>query len=713
MKLPYFALVLLLVIAGLASGQSSPPTPLTYSYRLAGTDVDVTIEGNGNILFGEVGLHKSANIRLTMANHGQSTWQLASANVTGVGFSVLPQFGPIPAQKEGVIDVTFQPESSGFASAVLTIALDNPLGERQYTTFQLSGSAPLETLLISWSPDSAEFLPAAVRSKLIYPPTRVSSTARAIVRLAAAPGASISLTSVRVQGAGFELAKAPELPVPVPSDGYVELELTFMPSSSASYAGALTLSFGSATAIFTLDGPGVAADLEVSTVSAQGTSVVKPGGTILFPAAQARTASTLVEIIVQNKGAIAGRVTSINATGASFRASRLPPLPRTLEPGEELRVAVEFAPETSGEAAGTLRIDGLIFNLSGAAFEPRLSAALLLGDRRLPITPSSVAVLPNTAVGATLDFAIELTNAGDQPATVSSVNISGTSLSLTTTPALPSTLQPGQLMQIGGAFAPVSVSAVTGVLQVDGLSFNLRTSGIAPPSLPSVTFPGVSDPAEPGRLLPFGIELGSPYSSEIAGTLTLDFSPSAFADDPSILFTNGRRTVDFRIPAGSKRALFAGNSSMIALQTGTNAGTITLNATMSVGSVAVKSNTPQSVSMTIPPSPPKVQSAKIVSVSATSLEVQVSGFCTARSISRLLFDFVGSPGANLRTEQVQMDVAGEFNTWYQGATSKSYGSQFTITARLQVTGDVNAIEAVNVSASNTYGTSPTVRAGMR
>ena len=72
-----------------------------------------------------------------------------------------------------------------------------------------------------------------------------------------------------------------------------------------------------------------------------------------------------------------------------------------------------------------------------------------------------------------------------------------------------------------------------------------------------------------------GLQLASPYAQDLTGTLTLTFTPDSFADDPTIQFASGGRTVNFKIPANTTSAVF-GQASQVQFSSGTVAGVITL-----------------------------------------------------------------------------------------------------------------------------------------
>ena len=97
------------------------------------------------------------------------------------------------------------------------------------------------------------------------------------------------------------------------------------------------------------------------------------------------------------------------------------------------------------------------------------------------------------------------------------------------------------------------------------------------PPLPSVSIDGLPDPTNAADQPVFSVSLATSYPVQLTGTIVVSFAADAEVaiDDSSIQFPTGGRTVNFTIPAGSTTAVFS--TSQMALQTGTVAGTITLN----------------------------------------------------------------------------------------------------------------------------------------
>ena len=97
------------------------------------------------------------------------------------------------------------------------------------------------------------------------------------------------------------------------------------------------------------------------------------------------------------------------------------------------------------------------------------------------------------------------------------------------------------------------------------------------PPLPSVSMDGCPTRANAADQPAFSVSLATAYPVQLTGQIVATFAADAeiAIDDAAIQFPTGGRTVNFTIPAGSTTAVFS--TSQMALQTGTVAGTITLN----------------------------------------------------------------------------------------------------------------------------------------
>lgn len=229
--------------------------------------------------------------------------------------------------------------------------------------------------------------------------------------------------------------------------------------------------------------------------------------------------------------------------------------------------------------------------------------------------------------------------------------------------------------------------------------FTLR---IVLPPLPNLTVTQIEDTAPPASQPSFGLVLDRAYPLELNGTATLSFTPDGdLPPDPAIRFASGGTSVNFTIPAGQTSAVPA-SGGLLAFQTGTTAGTITLRVVLRYGQTVLDPDPFLVRTIRIPPSGPVITNVTIVRT-ATGFEVRVTGFSNIRQISGAVFRFTPAPGASLGTAEVSVPVAPAFQTWFGSQESRQYGGQFLLAVPFTVQGSMGSLLSLQVTLSNSAG----------
>jgi hypothetical protein len=249
---------------------------------------------------------------------------------------------------------------------------------------------------------------------------------------------------------------------------------------------------------------------------------------------------------------------------------------------------------------------------------------------------------------------------------------------------------------------------------VDGQTFTLNGTGTSPAPLPEYRFTGATGAQEPLQQPAVSLSLASPYPLALNGTLTLAFNSDVFSNDPAVQFATGGRTVSFTVAANTTQAIFANNSNQIRLQTGTVAGTISLTPGFATeGGINLTPQRPATLNLTVASSAPRLLSVSISARTGTSVTLLVSGYTTARSITQMDLQFTPVSGENLTGARASINVESAFLAWYQGAQSAQFGSLFTATVPVTLSGETvsatslsDAIQSVSVTLTNRLGASP-------
>jgi hypothetical protein len=363
--------------------------------------------------------------------------------------------------------------------------------------------------------------------------------------------------------------------------------------------------------------------------------------------------------------------------------------PNTLPAGLTLNTSAGVISGTPS-AAATSSFTVTVTDASKNTASQALSIAVIA-----PLTVTAAA-LPNATVGVAYTQTPLTVTGGVPPYKFSAGALpSGFSLSAST-----GTISGTAPSAETGAFT-VTVTDSAGATATAQLT--LTAVAPTPPPPPTVTLTGLSS----GFLQQPVVTptISSTYSSDITGTITLTFTPSVTpstgVDDLMIQFSNGSRTINFTIPAGSTTA------PGVTVLTGTTAGTITLTTTLSANGATLGAPATQTI----------VNNAGVPFISKVTLAqvpggvtVTVTGFSSTRDMTNGQFAFVPATndsflnGATGGVLDVSVPLNGAFATWYANtAQSNPYGTQFTLTVPFTLTlasgSAVSSVVAVSVTVT--------------
>jgi len=335
-----------------------------------------------------------------------------------------------------------------------------------------------------------------------------------------------------------------------------------------------------------------------------------------------------------------------------------------------------------------MRVGNDTFEFSANALGARLIFSFGLGATAIPVGPGGTVTFSPIAVGEKSSLEFTISNTGTTNAVFASISTpSNGDFDLSGLPAFPVTLAPDGKIVLRITFTPVVPGVSTSTLRIDTLSFTLTGTARGPASLPGYRFTGASGPQEPLQQVPVGITLNSPYPADLTGVLSMGFISDSFAVDPAVQFVTGGRTVTFTIPANTTSAIFQNNAQQIRLQIGSVAGTIVLTPTFSLSNnLNITPISPPTLSMTVTSKAPVILVFEAVTASTSAFNLLVTGYATARSLSRMELQFTAKPGSTVSNAQFTLDLASLAGTWYRGGASQNFGSLFTATIPITLQG---------------------------
>jgi hypothetical protein len=709
----------LLILIGLpAVAIAQPPldtlSNFTFEYFVNGVPTITPTASYGFIQFPNTNAGSKTTITLLTLAQTQFSYTLTNAVVSGPGFSLPQTQVAIPAGQSGALQIVFSPTTANpqQTTGTLNFQLVGATGQIFNVYIIMFANVLQPQFVLSYiNPATGDQLALSPGSIVQFPKTTVnSSSVTQLVVMNTGNGSGI-LNSVSVSGAGFTLTSASLTPATIAAGSSFTAGVTFTPTTMAAYSGTATIVVSGVATTFNLLGQGTGVAYTYSLLSGSGNTPIQPGSTITLPPTPADGVSkNSVTVEVQNTGNQIGTISSILAIGSDFQVASLPVLPDALNPGDIAIFNVIFQPAKTGTSTGQLQIGNSVFNLTGNGLGSALSLAVDVGLGPVTVANQGTVSLPNTTVGAKRLIYVDVTNTGNQPIIVNGIGVSGIGFSIPSPPP-PATLSPAQTIQFQVQFAPLTVSTVSGTVTINNQTLTLLGVGQAPAALPSVSITNVPSVLAPLQQPSAGVQFSAVYPYDVTGVLTLSFLSDSYVNDPSIQFVTGTRTLNFRIPANTTQAIFtqasgAALGTLAGFQTGTVAGTVSLTVSaLTVAQVDLTPTTLPSQSFQIPEAVPQLTSVLVQSFVNNQIVLLISGYSTPRNLSQLSFQFTGASGADLLTSNLNLNVSGAFTSWYASGASDVFGSQFSVTVTVTVTGDPTALQSIAVTATNTKGTS--------
>lgn len=608
------------------------------------------------------------------------------------------------------IRVRFTPNGAGPFRGTLTLPI-RTTGRTNSYTFNLLGRAADYNL--SFQLPGGNQTAVGDGGTILFDDTTVDASATATVIAANSGSGPGTLEAVSLApGQVFELGGAGRLPATIEPGRDFRFQVRFTPTAAERYGGSVTLRFGSGSQTLRLAGRGAAAVYSYKLRNADGqTAAVAENGTIALGSTPVgeEIVSTLT---VTNSGSEEGTIANISITGAGYSIPNRPLLPARLDVGESLAVEIQLIPAEAGTAAGQLRIGASTFDLTAEALGEMLSYTLTGADGPRQIEPRDPIVFPQTPIGDSSEMTLQISNSGNTGVTLSGVGVGAGAFSLKGLPALPASLDMEQTISVVIVFEPNRLGPQNAMLAVNTTTspanFTLNGIGAEAPDLPAVSFSNSGGTVAAADFVPLGLSIAEAFPVDIEGVLRLTFDSTAFANDPSIQFSTGGRSVPFRIPEGQTAAMFPGNLTSNPFLTGTVAGAITASATFAIadGQVNITPDTAPEAVFTVVPAAPSLRNLTLGATGQGRFSVQVIGFATSRSVSRLEIAFSGASGANIATTNLTADVADAFTLYYAGNQSAAFGSLFLATVNFAVEeGNFEDLTAVTITAVNDLGQS--------
>ncbi|MBZ5597925.1 MAG: choice-of-anchor D domain-containing protein [Acidobacteriia bacterium] len=370
------------------------------SVSLSGTGTAPVVSLNPTSLnFGSVPLGSNKSLPVTLKNTGTGTLTISSISFTGTDPGDYSQTntcgGSVQVGASCTITVTFTPQALGPRPGIMQI-FDNALNSPQGVNLSGSGSGPQVKL----QPNAINFGSVPVGMK----------SAAKTVTLTNSGTADLIISSITIGGSDpQDFAQTNNCPGTVPPSGSCTISVTFMPTTTGTRTGTVSIADNASNSPQTVS------------LTGKGTSA---GGVTLTPNSLTFTtqlvgaASRPQKITVKNTGTTAVTINSITITGpnaADF--SQTNTCPTSLGGGMTCAITVTFKPIGSGTRTASVNVtdsDGT-------------QTASLTGTGTVVSLMPAVLNFPTTAIGhSSAAKTVTMKNVGTTSISITGITITGT-----------------------------------------------------------------------------------------------------------------------------------------------------------------------------------------------------------------------------------------------------------------------------------------------
>ena len=424
-----------------------------------------------SISFGSVPVGSSQTQSASLTNPGGFNVTVSQATVNATGFTLNGLSLPLTlsAGQSAIFSVTFAPPSSSPDSGTISLVTAVPLHGKGHKNAS-TASTTLVTVSVSGTGIPAGQL-AVAPSSVTFGSVQVGSSQSQSVALSNSGGMSITVSQATATGTGMSFSGL-TLPVTLGAGQSTTFNATFAPQSAGNVNGNIAIVSDASNSTLNV----ALAGLGVTT----GALAANPLS-LTFGSVQLGSNQTQSETLT-NSGGSSLTITQAAATGSGFSVSGLS-LPLTLAAGQSATFSATFAPQSSGNANGSVSITSnasnpnLSISLSGAGATPGALGA----------NPSSIS-FGSVQVGSSKTLFEAVTNSGGSSVTISQAAITGSAFTLSGL-NLPMTLTAGQSVTFSLTFAPQSSTSASGSISIASnasnptLSIPLSATGTAPGQL--------------------------------------------------------------------------------------------------------------------------------------------------------------------------------------------------------------------------------------
>jgi len=213
----------------------------------------------------------------------------------------------------------------------------------------------------------AETLELTPQTSVSLPDVPTATRTRFDMEIGNVGDVSGRISSVSIQGTGWELSNVPVLPATLQPGEKTRIAIFVTAASPGPTSARIRID----DSAFDLTAVALGSALSFSYGDGSSSTPITSGGTVLFPTTSVGKSAAL-QLTIRSSGTADASVVSIGISGseASFRILNLPSAAITLAPGQSLTLPVQFVPVSTGVQTTTVRINDVTLNLSGIGGAP-------------------------------------------------------------------------------------------------------------------------------------------------------------------------------------------------------------------------------------------------------------------------------------------------------------------------------------------------------
>src|SRR5271154_2858572 len=279
--------------------------------------------------FGSVAVGATATQSLTVANTGLGTVTIASAALTGAGFTVVGgnPAGTIGVGQSSTIQLQFAPTSAGAINGSLTILSD---ASNSPLAISITGTGTQAGLTIA-------------PSALTFGNVIVGQSGTQSVKLTNNGSSNLTINLATVAGTGFGISGL-SLPTTLAGGQSLSFNAQFAPTSSGAATGSITFTDNApgSPQILTMVGSGLAAN----------SNLTPNPGSVAFGNVVVGSNSQQT-ITLTNSANTSTTISAASSSGTGFTVTGIV-TPMALAANQSASFTVQFAPTTTGSATGSI-----------------------------------------------------------------------------------------------------------------------------------------------------------------------------------------------------------------------------------------------------------------------------------------------------------------------------------------------------------------------